>query len=152
MALETVKAFGRLIGRFPFAGRVAIRPAFRKFRNAPKGERSSAFSGFSTLMLVMVGGHGWQARLGWLALKKGYLMKVHAFWQAIFIGYTAANLAVTFVQSTLLLWCMYVYFTGQHMKPGRSAEEPFTGRELMLMVVVTLGGQLLFMFAQRLVL
>lgn len=143
------KAFGRFVARFPFAGRLAIRPAYRNFRHSDEGNRTSRFAWLSKILGLMVLGHGWQSRLGIIAIKQLFLKKISAFWLLVFVGYTAANVAVTIAQATLLMWATYVYFGNKRVTPGK-ANEPFSGGEVMLMLVVTLGGQLLFAHGEAL--
>ena len=147
--MEAVKSFGKFVAKFPFAGRVVIRPMYRRFRHADDNNRTARFAWLSKLLGFMVIGHGMQARMGILALKQMFLKKVSAFWGIVFLGYTVVNIAVSIAQFTLLLWTLYVYFGNKHVHPGKP-NEPFTGGELLVMFLVTMGGQLLFSYGKDL--
>lgn len=143
------KAFGRLVAAFPFAGKVAIRPMYRGYRNASSAERPARFLGLSKLLSLLVFGHGAQARMGLVALKAMFAKKVSFLWMTVFLGYTVANVAVAVAQFTLLIWAVYTFLWVRDVTPGKP-DEQFTARELLLMFVVTFGGQMLFAYGRAL--
>lgn len=144
-----LKQFTQTVSKLPFAGKLAIRPAFRTFLRARRGRRGWAFAWVSKLLGLMVVGHGFQAWKGLLAMRMAFVVKTKVFWHLVFAGYTAANIAVTIAQAYLLVWCCYVFVT-QRRTGYAGPNTEFTGMEILVMLVVTLGGQVLFAYGQSL--
>jgi|GEM_PF-3027617 len=145
-----LRKFTQLVSKFPFAGKMAIRPAFRSFVNAKKEGKTAKFGWLASLLGIMVFGHARQAMMGLQALRLGMALRIRWIWHVVFVGYTAANIAVTIAQVYLLALCAYYYFAQKRTRLI-GAEEDFSGKEIMLMLVVTLGGQALFGYGHTLV-
>lgn len=144
-----LKRFTQLVSKLPFAGKLAIRPAFRNFVRANGRKRHGAFAWLSSILGFMVIGHGRQAWVGLQAMRLAYFAKTKVFWHVVFAGYTAANIAVTIAQAYLLCWSLYVFATRRHTGLIAAADD-YTGREIVVMLVVTLGGQGLFIYGHGL--
>ena len=143
-----LRAFTQLVSRLPFAGRAAIRPAYRSFIRAKKGKKHGAMAWLSSVLGFMIWGHGYQAIRGAAAMRLAFLMKAKWFSHVVVMGYTAANVAVTIAQVYLLALSLYYYFADKRTRLLGGHEE-FSGGEILLMLVVTLGGQLLFMHIEK---
>jgi len=138
-----MKAFVKFVSAFPFAGKMAIRPAIRSFIRASPGRAKTAWLGISVLLLkIMIWGHGRQAQVGVRVFMRS-LGKARLFWQGVFVTYIMVNVAVTIVQAYLLLWVWYIYLKKKRT-PLLGQHGDFTLGEVTLMFCVTLGGQLLF--------
>lgn len=144
-----LKEFTQLVSKFPFAGKIVIRPAYLGFVQADKRKRTGRFAWLSSILGVMVFGHGKQAFMGVQAMRLAFSSKIKVFWHLVFVGYTAANVAVTIAQIYLLCWCVYLYLAQRHTRPvGPTAD--FTLKEILIMMAVTLGGQILFAYGESL--
>lgn len=142
-----MRKFVQFVSKFPFAGKAAIRPAFREFISSKARERHKAIAWLSTLLSALILGHGYQARMGFSAI--GRLMQApmrfKAFWHAVFISYTAVNIAVTVAQVYLLMYALYIYVSARRTALIGPRDD-FTNREVLAMLLVTLGGQFLFLY------
>jgi len=144
-----MRSFVKIVSAFPFAGKMAIRPTIHSFIKAPLGKAKTVWLGISAVVLkFMIWGHARQAQMGVRVFMRS-LGRARVFWQGVFVSYIVVNVAVTIVQVYLLLWVWYIYLKGKRT-PLLGKHEEYTGGEVLLMLVVTMGGQFLFMYGHSL--
>ncbi len=146
-----MRGFVKVVSSLPFAGKLAIRPAMRGFLRSKLHERWKSFVWVVTVLSAMIFGHSAQAMQGIRSTIRlaAVALRFKPLWYLVFAAYTAANIAVTIVQIYLLYYCVVIYFWRQRTVMAGEHRE-FTLGEFLLMIGVTLGGQMLFMTGRSL--
>ena len=136
-----MKSFAKLIGKLPFAGKLAIRPTiFSFYQSVTERERRRNYLWLLLLFVSFVLLHGVQAKMGIEAL--GFDSPIWA--KMVSALYAAANICVIVTQIYLGFRVTRFVFTAPYPRMRRKGND-YSAKQANTMLVVTLGGQVIFL-------
>ena len=137
-----MKRFAKLIGRLPFAGKMTIRPfIFTLYHSTTMEERKRSYLRFVVLIIFFVLLHGVQAEMGIRALSFN-----SPLWAKAISGlYAIANISVVLTQIYLGFKATRFRFCAPLPRAKRK-DDGYSSADALIMMAVTLGGQILFLF------
>jgi hypothetical protein len=137
-----MKAFSTFFGKFPFAGKFAIRNFFSAmYRSNTFSERLKSYLGLLGLLAVYCLGHGMQVLMG---ARLMYTQNV-PFW-AILAGflYASINGAAIVTHIYLALRATVLMLSNRYAKTPHQINS-CSGAEFLIAIVATLAGQFGFL-------
>ena len=142
-----MKKFARFVGRFPFAGKLAIRPlVFLFYESRTRAQCRFRYSVVATFILVFAMMHEAQIRSGWRLLQAADLFLIKAF---SFL-YVFANVCSVIVQFYLTWRMTRFLMVGSFPRRKKALVRLYSMAEAGVMLTVTLGVQFFFIFLYRL--
>lgn len=136
-----MKEFARFIGMLPFAGKMTIRPlVYRFYQSTTKTERRRSYLHLVVLLVFFVLFHAVQAKMGVQALS----FNAPTWVKAISGLYALANICVVLTQMYLGFRATNFLFKGLYPRTNRSHPK-WTDVEVVTILAVTLGGQIVFL-------
>lgn len=137
-----MKRYSKFVGKLPFSGKIAIKECLvNLYTQETLKDRLKVFSGVVLFLLLFIFAHLMQSSMGvTLFLTTDFVaVKIMA------LVYAAVNLMVSIEQVYLLIRSTYfIIRTRKSMRIGKSREAKTTKREVVLAVIVTLAGQIIF--------
>lgn len=136
-----MKGFAKLIGRLPFAGKMSIKSlVFGLYQSTTREERQWSYAKLAGLLVLFILLHGVQMKMGIRALEFD-----SPIWAKVVSAiYAIANFCVVLTQIHLGYRTTRFFFRGLYPRVKRSYTE-HSGTEVAIMLVVTLGGQIIFL-------
>ncbi|KKR35404.1 MAG: hypothetical protein UT67_C0002G0028 [Candidatus Magasanikbacteria bacterium GW2011_GWA2_40_10] len=138
-----MNSFTRFVGKLPLSGKMLIRPAlFGLYQSTTLSERRLKYWSLIIFFSFFVFVHGLQAALGVEAL--GFESPVWT--KTIFGLYALVNISVVLAQISLGLRATQFFFKKGNgsFSPKRKRYINYSKSEVKTMLVVTLGGQIIF--------
>jgi len=140
-----MKKFAQLIGRLPFAGKMAIRPLiFALYSSTKKVERRNSYLLLMSLLIMYILLHGVQMKMGIRALE----FESPTWAKVISALYAITNFCVVLTQIQLCYRATRFFMRGLYPRVKRSYVEN-SRLEIAIMLAVTLGGQIIFLYIFR---
>ena len=141
-----MKKFVKFVGRFPFAGKLTIRPlVFGLYQSDTREERRWRFGLCCVFLGLFIYFHMAQA---WLGIR--VLQHDAPTWAWIVSAlYAAINLSVVIAQAHLAYRSTRFFLTGAYPRMHR-AYARYSPVEALGMFIVTLSGQMFFMWQYKL--
>jgi uncharacterized membrane protein YhaH (DUF805 family) len=134
-----MKSFAKLVGKLPLIGKLLIRPyVFNLYQSMTSRERRRNYIHLMVLLVLFILFHGVLAKMGIRALSFDSPMWV----KVISVLYAIANICVILSQ-------IYLGFRATHFflkAPLRAGKNDcgYSDAETVVMIIVTLGGQIVF--------
>jgi hypothetical protein len=136
-----MKKFAKFVGKFPFAGKMSIRPLiFNLYQTTSETERRHTFLCLMGLLVVFIFFHALQARMGIQALK----FESPNWAKLIFALYAIINISVVITQIYLCYRAIRFYVLAVFPQRKRGYND-YPAKESIKMVIVTLSGQFIFL-------
>ena len=135
-----MKFFSKLIGQLPLAGKLMIRPMlFSVYLSTNKTQRNLNYAFALVLLLFLVWAHSYQAVSGIEAL----FISPPLWAKSISALYASVNIGVTIVQAYLCFKLTHFVFRARLTRTRKFIPD-YTLIEVLTMLTVTLGGQIVF--------
>ncbi len=131
-----------MVGKLPFSGKMSIAPSIFKFYNSTNStDRKKAYSTLALLLIAFVFFHGIQAQMG----IKGLSYQAPLIVKVLFGLYATVNICVTVTQFYLLARSTYFLLTSKTYPRAERKWKEHTDKAKIWMLIVTLGGQAVFL-------
>jgi hypothetical protein len=141
-----MESFAKLIGKLPFAGKIAIRLIiFSFYQSMTAQKRRWNYLWLMLLLVFFVLFHGVQAQMGIEALSfdAPYVVKV------VSALYAVANVCVVLTQMYLGFRATHFLFCAPYPRMQRR-DRGYSAANTAIMFAITLGGQTIFCFLYNL--
>ena len=136
-----MKRFAKLIGMFPFCGKLTIRPfVFGIYQSTTGGGRWKNYAALMVVLLLFILLHGLQAKMGVEALNFSA-----PIWVRGVAGlYALINACVVLTQIHLVFRATY-FSLAKPLAKEKRVYYCHSEAEKLKMIVITLGGQIVFL-------
>lgn len=136
-----MKRFATLVGRFPLAGKIPIKPiVFCLYQSTSRYERTYSYTQLLVLLLLLIALHLFQVWIAYTVLASPTPVWV----QLVSVLYILANGCVIMAQAHLWYRATAFYFSGTAYRQKMRTYRPHSEAEVQLMLGVTFGIQILF--------